>query len=118
MHTSALHCVLMSDALDALPDDVATLKRMLIGRDEMIAKLVCEIAQLKRWRFGRSAERIDPALMMQLQLALGEVLMPPAREADDRARPPITESTRSTSHNGAPRADSVMGGRARSSASR
>ena len=41
-----------------LPDDVATLKRLLIGRDEMIAKLLAEIARLKRWRFGRSAERM------------------------------------------------------------
>ena len=62
----------MSDASNALPDDVETLKRLLIGRDEMIAKLVAEIARLKRWRFGRSAERIDPALM-QLQLALDEL---------------------------------------------
>lgn len=56
----------MSDASAALPDDVDTLKRLVIGRDETIAKLLAEIARLKRWRFGRSAERTDAALM-QLQ---------------------------------------------------
>ena len=35
----------------------------------MIAKLMVEIARLKRWRFGRSAEQADAALL-QLQLAL------------------------------------------------
>jgi transposase len=85
----------MSDALAALPDDVATLKRLLLGRDEMIAKLVAEIARLKRWRFGRSAERIDPALM-QLQLALGELLVAPAGEVADQPAPPAEDSTRIT----------------------
>src|SRR5437762_13396936 len=81
----------MSDALAALPDDVETLKRLLLGRDEMIAKLLGEIARLKRWRFGRSAERIDPALV-QLQLALDELLAP-AREATDPLDPPVEDST-------------------------
>ena len=36
-----------------------TLKRLVLGRDETIAKLLAEIARLKRWRFGRSAERMD-----------------------------------------------------------
>jgi transposase len=82
----------MSDALDALPDDVATLKRLLIGRDELIAKLVAEIARLKRWRFGRSAERIDPELK-QLQLALDELLVACAREVSDQPVPPAEDST-------------------------
>jgi transposase len=92
----------MSDALDALPDDVATLKRLLIGRDEMIAKLVAEIARLKRWRFGRSAERIDPALM-QLQLALGELLVTPVGEVADQPALPAEDSTRVTPAHGARR---------------
>ena len=86
----------MSDALDALPDDVDTLKRLLLGRDEMIAKLVAEIARLKRWRFGRSAERIDPALM-QLQLALDELLVAPAREVTDQVAPRVEDSTHMSS---------------------
>ena len=83
----------MSDALNALPDDVATLKRLVIGRDELIAKLVAEIARLKRWRFGRSAERIDPELK-QLQLALGELLLGSTREVTDQPAPPAEDSTR------------------------
>ena len=63
----------------ALPDDIETLKRLVIGRDEMIAKLLAEIARLKRWRFGRSAERMDAALV-QLQLLLGDLQEPAAGE--------------------------------------
>ena len=83
----------MSDASAALPDDVETLKRLVIGRDEMIAKLLAEIARLKRWRFGRSAERIDAALM-QLQLALDDLQLPrraqcarPSQSCRSRNRP-------------------------------
>jgi transposase len=83
----------MSDAFTALPDDVETLKRLLLGRDEMIAKLLAEIARLKRWRFGRSAERFDPTLM-QLQLALDELLLAPAREVTDQSAAPAEDSTR------------------------
>ena len=93
MQASALHCAFMSDALNALPDDVETLKRLLLGRDELIAKLVAEIARLKRWRFGRSAERIDPELR-QLQLALGELLLTSEPEAADQPVPPAEDSTR------------------------
>lgn len=55
-----------------LPDDVETLKRLLIGRDELIEKLKAEIARLKRWRFGRSSERSEVPIN-QLQLALDEL---------------------------------------------
>jgi len=92
----------MSDALDALPDDVEALKRLLLGRDEMIGKLVAEIARLKRWRFGRSAERIDPALM-QLQLALDELLVAPAREVTDQLAPRVEDSTHMSSASGSSR---------------
>ena len=57
-----------------LPDDIATLQRLLIDRDQMIAKLMVEIARLKRWRFGRSAEQTDAALL-QLQSALSDLQM-------------------------------------------
>ena len=59
----------------ALPDDIETLKRLVIGRDAMIAKLMAEIARLKRWRFGRSAERMD-ATLQQLQLLLDDLQVP------------------------------------------
>ena len=83
----------MSLASDALPDDVDALKRLVIGRDETIAKLLAEIALLKRWRFGRSSERMDAALM-QLQLALDELLVI-ARDSETSAQKPlpVEEST-------------------------
>jgi len=43
-----------------LPDDIEALKRLLVDRDALIAKLLTEIARLKRWQFGRSsATRYD-----------------------------------------------------------
>ena len=54
------------------PDDIVSLKRQLAVRDELIAKLMNEIARLKRWQFGRSAERVTESLS-QLQLALDDL---------------------------------------------
>lgn len=62
----------MALSCEQLPDDVETLKRLLLGRDELIEKLKAEIARLKRWRFGRSSERTEVALR-QLQLTLDEL---------------------------------------------
>ena len=56
----------------SLPDDIPTLKRLLASRDEMIARLMAEIARLNRWQYGRSAERMDETLA-QLQLALDDL---------------------------------------------
>src|SRR5438046_5261323 len=78
----------------ALPDDIETLKRLVIGRDEMIAKLMAEIARLKRWRFGRSAERMDAALV-QLQLLLGDLQAPVASELPVQETVPVEDSTQS-----------------------
>ena len=98
--TSALHCVFMSwrIALDQLPDDVEQFKRLLLGRDETIAKLLAEIARLKRWRFGRSAERMDAALAAAAALRSMICSCPPeaaarrpsrsCRSRNRRARPP------------------------------
>lgn len=58
--------------MTALPNDIDTLKRMLVSRDETIAKLLAEIAWLRRWQYGRSSERLGE-LMNQLQLALGDM---------------------------------------------
>jgi transposase len=82
----------MSSALAALPDDVEELKRLVLGRDETIAKLLAEIARLKRWRFGRSAERMDQALL-QLQLALDDLQRLPEAAPHDQAVLPLEEST-------------------------
>jgi hypothetical protein len=59
----------MALARDRLPDDVEALKSLVIGREELIEKLMTEISRLRRWRYGRSSERTDTALM-QLQLLL------------------------------------------------
>ena len=85
----------MSSASDALPDDVEELKRLVIGRDETIAKLLAEIARLKRWRFGRSAERIDAALV-QLQLSLDDLQLPADPPAPDQETVPLEESTQTS----------------------
>ena len=77
---------------NALPDDVETLKRLVIGRDEMIAKLMVEIARLKRWRFGQSAERVD-ATLVQLQLLLDDLQAPTEQAICDPETVPLEEST-------------------------
>ncbi|HLX29087.1 MAG TPA: IS66 family transposase [Casimicrobiaceae bacterium] len=81
----------------ALPDDIETLKRLVIGRDAMIAKLMAEIARLKRWRFGRSAERMD-ATLQQLQLLLDDLQVPAISEHSEndpivQEALPLAEST-------------------------
>ena len=75
-----------------LPDDIATLQQLLIGRDAIIAKLLVEIARLKRWRFGRSAEQTDAALR-QLQLALSDLQILAADEVAAPETIPVEEST-------------------------
>jgi transposase len=86
-------------ACAASPEDqIAKLKQQLASRDELIAKLAAEIARLRRWRFGRSAERMADTVA-QLELALdalqagngaeaaaGEVLEPVDRPPMDEAR--------------------------------
>jgi transposase len=81
----------MAFAPDPLPDDIEALKRLLVGRDELIAKLKAEIARLKRWRFGRSAESID-ATLTQLQLALDD-LQAPSKCVPKQAVLPDEDST-------------------------
>jgi transposase len=88
----------MSEASAALPDDVETLQRLLLGRDETIAKLLTEIARLKRWRFGRSAERMDAALV-QLQLWLDDLLIPADPPLPDQEALPVEESTQTPPSN-------------------
>jgi transposase len=79
-----------------LPDDIEALKRLLADRDTLIAKLLTEIARLKRWQFGRSSERLDTTLA-QLQLALDDLQSAPALDEVSPAMTPspmpATEST-------------------------
>ncbi len=67
------------------PDDIETLKRLLIERDAQLAtaqqhtlhlrvwieKLELQIARLKRMQFGRSAERLEG--IDQLELIVEEI---------------------------------------------
>ena len=69
----------MPRALEQLPDDIATLKRLLIERDAeviaarlMIEKLKLEIARLRRIQFGRRSERHDTHVA-QLELLVEEL---------------------------------------------
>src|ERR1019366_6359227 len=61
------------DNASSLPDDIDALKRLVVSRDEIISKLMSEIARLRRWNWGRSAERFEGTLA-QLQPALDDLL--------------------------------------------
>jgi hypothetical protein len=75
-----------------LPNDVDVLKQLVADRDGLIAKLLTEIARLKRWQFGRSSERLDAALA-QLQLALGDLPAAPPPVEPPQEILPAEEST-------------------------
>lgn len=76
-------------------DEISSLKRQLASRDELIAKLMNEIARLKRWQFGRSAERMAGTLA-QLQLALDDLQgEQKSAEAAVEAEPSSEESSES-----------------------
>lgn len=72
----------MALAHDQLPDDIDTLKRLLIGREELIGKPMAEIARLRRWRFGRRSEQAE-ATLLQLSLAIEALHSEARRPADD-----------------------------------
>jgi len=78
-----------------LPDDIEALKRLLADRDTLIAKLLTEIARLKRWQFGRSSERLDTTLA-QLQLALDDLQSAPAFDEVPLATTPPLPAAEST----------------------
>ncbi len=66
----------MLDA-NALPDDVAGLKRLLLEKDRQIEHLKFQLAKLRRARFGQSSERLEgagqiPLTFEELQAALAE----------------------------------------------
>jgi transposase len=56
----------MAVSRDPLPDDPVALKALLAAREVLISHLIEEIMRLKRWRFGRSAEKIDERICPQL----------------------------------------------------
>jgi transposase len=80
---------------NALPNDIETLKRWVGIRDEMIVKLMAEIARMKRWQYGRSSERSDNTLaQMQLRLddLIGQLTAPP-EPAPNVPTAPVADST-------------------------
>jgi transposase len=83
----------MGTSPDTLPNDVESLKRIVHSRDAMIAKLLSENALLKRWRFGRSSERMDEALA-QMQLGLDDIAG--QHRSQPEARKPELDPTDST----------------------
>jgi transposase len=78
-----------------LPNDIEALKALLAHRDALIAKLMTEIARLKRWQFGRSSERLDTTLA-QLQLALDDLQSTPLADAAPPPKVPAADSTQAS----------------------
>jgi transposase len=88
----------MLEALD-LPDDIDTLKRLLIQsqtklaeRDHEIEHLKLLIAKLRRLQFGRSSEKLD-AKIGQLELLVEELEANRAGQAARAAEPPATQAS-------------------------
>lgn len=91
----------MAFATAQLPDDTEALKALVRGREALIEQLVAEIARLKRWRFGRSAETIDAVISPQLAFAAQAMPAPtPPVAAIPTPTVPITaeELTREPAH--------------------
>lgn len=99
----------MAIALDHLPNDVETLKRLLVteharhmiqeadlaaARAELtthrleIEKLKVELARLRRLRFGRSSEKLDQAIA-QLELMIEDVETAEAAREAKTPEPPV-----------------------------
>ena len=53
-----------------LPDDIATLKALLVARDDRIDRLEKLVAEFKRALFGKRSERLDPE---QMELAFEDI---------------------------------------------
>jgi transposase len=76
----------MSDPTDSLPNDLGTLKAMLLAERTRAERLAQIIKEMQRHRFGRRAETLPED---QLLLGFEEVEQTTASdEADDEARSP------------------------------
>ena len=72
-----------------LPNDPEELKQLLLKHSSVIEALRAEVLRLRRWRFGRSSEVIDPSRAPELPLAGGQIAAVPALEAGTNLpRPP------------------------------
>ena len=56
----------------ALPDDIASLKAMVVAQDQLIEALKLTIAKLRHEKYGASSER-GRKLIDQLELQLAEL---------------------------------------------
>ena len=70
----------MAHDVAALQNRIDELEQRLERKDVHIEALKAEVIRLRRWRFGRSAETLDPGIAPELPLADGEV--PAAAAAD------------------------------------
>jgi len=97
----------MESTHENLPDDIHLLKRIVLGKNELIAQLTAELMRYKRWNYGRSAERLDdPDVQPQLALddlpvaetpALSPVETVAAEDSTQSAREPRIRPTRRAS---------------------
>ncbi len=73
-----------------LQDRIEELEQRLVHKDAHIEALKAEVIRLRRWRFGRSAEPLDPAVAPELPLAGGVIAsvtpLTPAGDAPPIAR--------------------------------
>lgn len=54
--------------INSLPDDVPSLKRLVIESDREIEHLKLQLARLRRWKFGQSSEQLERSGQMALGL--------------------------------------------------
>jgi transposase len=86
----------MSDPTDSLPDDLGTLKAMLLAERTRAERLAQIIKEMQRHRFGRRAETLPED---QLLLGFEEVEQTTAgEEADDEARSPAEREAKAAKH--------------------
>jgi hypothetical protein len=68
-----------------LQSRIGELEQRLGQKDVHIEALKAEVLRLRRWRFGRSAETLDPGVAPELPLAGGELASAAPLEASSDA---------------------------------
>jgi transposase len=71
-----------------LPDDLEELKQLVLKHSTVAEALQAEVIRLRRWRFGRSAEVLDPSVSPELPLAGGEAPVTVPATTPELKRPP------------------------------
>ena len=102
----------MTAALEDLPDDVATLRALIVAerarhagelaeRDSRLERLMAMLQALRRTQFGRRSEKLDPA---QLALALEdlEIAVAAAEAEEEKHNPTRSMPRRATAAKRAP----------------